>query len=54
VVVRKGATLRLSTPLLDSNRSPFNTSNVSRGRVSVFRGAEADIIEQSLIRGRDN
>ena len=51
-MVRKGAILRLSTPLLDSNRSPFNTSYVSRDRASVFRGAEVDIIEQSLIRGR--
>ena len=52
--MRKGVILRLSTPLLDSNRSPFNTSNVSRGRTSIFRDAEADIIEQSLIRGRDD
>jgi len=43
--VRKGVILRLSTPLLDSNRSPFNTSNISRGRVSIFRGIEVDIIE---------
>ena len=46
--------LRLPIPLSDSNKSLFNTSNVNRGRASIFRGAEADIIEQSLIRERDD